>query len=159
MFFFNGYGLFYCTPVGKGEPVAQRIRENTLCPSRNGSLPVFQRRGKGHLSATTQEGLHNGTQAVVQWAGPGRVPICQKMTKCPFQNGSGPVVRIRRDPSPSAFWNLSETGGPNMYLPVSETPHGHNMTHSVKNGLLPVSKWAFCPFILPDIIKYYEFTT
>ena len=39
--FFNGYGPFYCEPVGKGEPVAQRIRENTLCPSQNGSLPVF----------------------------------------------------------------------------------------------------------------------
>jgi hypothetical protein len=68
--FSNGNGPFYCEPVGKGEPVAQRIRENTLCPSQNGSLPVVQRRGKGHLSAATQDGLHNGTQAVVQIGGP-----------------------------------------------------------------------------------------
>jgi hypothetical protein len=73
--------------------------------------------------------------------------------------GSGPVFKIRHDPSPSAFWNFLETGGANMHFPVSETPHGHDMTHSVKDGLLPVSKWALCPFILSNIIKSYEFTT
>jgi hypothetical protein len=43
-------------------------------------------------------------------------------------------------------------------LPVSEMRHGHGMTHYVKDGLLPVSKRAFCPFILSNIIKSYEFT-
>jgi hypothetical protein len=68
--FSSGNGPFYSEPVGKGEPVAQHIRENNLCPSQNGLLPVLKRRGKGHLSAATQDGLHNGTQAGVQIGGP-----------------------------------------------------------------------------------------
>jgi hypothetical protein len=87
--FSNGYGPLYCKPVVKGEPVAQRIRENTLCPSQNGSSPVFQQRAEGHLSAAAQDGLHNGTQAVAQigWPQPyAHLPNDDKMPvpkRCP----------------------------------------------------------------------------
>ena len=90
---FNGYGPFYCEPVGKGEPVAQRIRENTLCPSQNGHYP-FSMTVKGHSSAAAQDGLHNGTQAVVQIGGPGPCAHLPKDDKVPVpKRGPGPLSK------------------------------------------------------------------
>jgi hypothetical protein len=125
---------------GQGQAGGATHSGNTVYPSKNGSSPVFNDRPKSICPRPPTMGCI--------------------MAQAVPQIGHGPVFKVRHDPSPSTFWIFfSETGGPNMYYPVSKTLHGHNMTHSVKDGHFPVSKWALCPFSLSNIINSYEFTT
>jgi hypothetical protein len=60
----------------EGESVAQRIRENTLCPSENGSSPVFRDGPQAICTRPHKMGCIMAHRPSLQQAVPSDDPIC-----------------------------------------------------------------------------------
>jgi hypothetical protein len=127
----NGPGPLYCNWWAR----ASRWRNafgKTLCPSKNGSSPVLNDGSNAICPRPPTMGCRMANRPSFKQAGPSDVPICQKRTKGPYQDGARARYGNQTRPISKRVLEFSKTGRPNMYWPVRETPYGHEMTHSVK---------------------------